>query len=101
MGGVGELKHVGTHVMEGDIFQPDDDQVQRLIIQGAYRPALERLIHSYQHLIVRYCVTMLGDTGYGDEIARRCSSEPTPPCHASGRRPRSAPGSWRLPASNA
>ena len=70
MGGVGELKHVGTHVMEGDIFQPDDDQVQRLIIQGAYRPALERLIHSYQHLIVRYCVTMLGDTGYGEEIAQ-------------------------------
>ena len=61
---------MGIHVMEADISQPSDDQVHRLITQGAYRPALERLIHSYQHLIVRYCVTMLGDTGHGEEIAQ-------------------------------
>ena len=70
MGEVGELTHMGTHVMEGDISQPGDDQVHRLITQGAYRPALERLLHSHQHLIVRYCITMLGDTGHGEEIAQ-------------------------------
>jgi len=56
--------------MEWDISQAGDDRVQRLIAQGAYRQALEALVHSYQHLIVRYCVTMLRDPAHGEEVAQ-------------------------------
>jgi RNA polymerase sigma-70 factor, ECF subfamily len=56
--------------MEGDTSQAADDQVQRLIARGAYRQALEELVRGYQHLIVRYCVMMLGDTGLGEEVAQ-------------------------------
>jgi RNA polymerase sigma-70 factor (ECF subfamily) len=57
-------------VMEGDASQAADDQVQRLIARGEYRSALEGLVRGYQHLIVRYCVTMLGDTAHGEEVAQ-------------------------------
>jgi RNA polymerase sigma-70 factor, ECF subfamily len=70
MSGVGELRHVGTHVMEGDTFQAGDDEVRRLIVGGDYRSALEALVWGYQHLIVRHCTAMLGDTGHGEEIAQ-------------------------------
>ena len=56
--------------MEGDASQAGDDQVRRLIAQGDYRPALEGLVRGYQHLIVRHCVAMLGDTGHGEEVAQ-------------------------------
>jgi RNA polymerase sigma factor (sigma-70 family) len=48
-------------VMAGDASPANDDEVRRLIAQGAYRPALEVLVRGYQHLIVRYYVTLLGD----------------------------------------
>jgi RNA polymerase sigma-70 factor, ECF subfamily len=70
MGGVGELTHVDTHVMEGDTSQASDDEVQRLIARGDYRAALGALVRAYQHVVVRYCVTMLGDTGHGEEVAQ-------------------------------
>jgi RNA polymerase sigma-70 factor, ECF subfamily len=56
--------------MEGDASQVADDQVQRLIARGEYRSALEALVRGYQRVIVRYCVTMLGDTGHGEEVAQ-------------------------------
>jgi RNA polymerase sigma-70 factor, ECF subfamily len=56
--------------MEGDASQAADDQVQRLIARGEYRSALEALVRGYQRVIVRYCVTMLGDTGHGEEVAQ-------------------------------
>ena len=57
-------------MMAGDPFQAGDDQVQRLIAQGAYHPALEALVRTYQHLIVRHCTAMLGDAGHGEEVAQ-------------------------------
>jgi RNA polymerase sigma-70 factor (ECF subfamily) len=57
-------------VMAGDASQAADDQVQRLIARGEYRSALEGLVRGYQRVIVRYCVTMLGDTGHGEEVAQ-------------------------------
>jgi hypothetical protein len=56
-------------VLEGDASQAADDQVQHLMARGEYRAALEELVRSYQHLIVRYGVTMLGDAGHGEEVA--------------------------------
>jgi DNA-directed RNA polymerase specialized sigma24 family protein len=57
-------------MMEGDASRAADDQVQHLMARGEYRAALEGLVRSYQHLIVRYCVALLGDTGHGEEVAR-------------------------------
>jgi RNA polymerase sigma-70 factor (ECF subfamily) len=57
-------------MMAGDSFQADDGQVRRLMAQGAYRPALEALVRTYQHLIVRHCTAMLGDTAHGEEVAQ-------------------------------
>jgi RNA polymerase sigma-70 factor (ECF subfamily) len=57
-------------MMEWDPFQAGDDQVRRLMAQGAYRPALEALVRGYQHLIVRHCTAMLGDAAHGEEIAQ-------------------------------
>jgi RNA polymerase sigma factor (sigma-70 family) len=56
--------------MEQEASQAGDADVQRLITQGNYRPALEALVRRYQHLIVRYCVTMLGEAGSGEEVAQ-------------------------------
>ena len=67
---LGELIHVGTHAMEGNISQTGDDEVQRLVARGEYRSALEALVRGYQHLIVRYCTAMLGDAGHGEEVAQ-------------------------------
>jgi RNA polymerase sigma-70 factor, ECF subfamily len=56
--------------MEGDASEVADDQVQRLVARGDYRAALAALVGAYQHLIVRYCVAMLGDAGQGEEVAQ-------------------------------
>jgi RNA polymerase sigma-70 factor (ECF subfamily) len=56
--------------MERDAFQASDDQVRHLIAQGEYRAALEALVRGYQHLIVRHCTAMLGDTASGEEVAQ-------------------------------
>jgi RNA polymerase sigma factor (sigma-70 family) len=56
--------------MEQETSQAGDADVQRLIAQGLYRQALEALVRRYQHLIVRHCVTMLGEAGYGEEVAQ-------------------------------
>ena len=56
--------------MERDASEAGDDQVRRLMAQENYRAALEVLVRNYQHLIIRYCVTMLGDTGHGEEVAQ-------------------------------
>jgi RNA polymerase sigma-70 factor, ECF subfamily len=58
------------YIMEEDVSQTGDDQVRRLMAQGAYRPALEALVRGYQHLIVRHCTAMLGDAGHGEEVAQ-------------------------------
>jgi RNA polymerase sigma-70 factor, ECF subfamily len=56
--------------MEWDLSQAGDAQVQHLIAQGAYRPALEVLVRSYQHMIVQHCTAMLGDAAHGEEVAQ-------------------------------
>jgi RNA polymerase sigma-70 factor, ECF subfamily len=56
--------------MERDAFQASDDEVQRLMAWGDYRAALEALVQSYQHLIVRHCTAMLGDAASGEEVAQ-------------------------------
>jgi RNA polymerase sigma factor (sigma-70 family) len=56
--------------MQWGAFQAGDDEVQRLMAQGAYRQALEALVRSYQHLIVRHCTAMLGDAAHGEEMAQ-------------------------------
>jgi RNA polymerase sigma-70 factor (ECF subfamily) len=56
--------------MEEDASQTADDQVRRLMAQGAYRPALEALVRGYQHVIVRHCTAMLGDAAHGEEVAQ-------------------------------
>jgi RNA polymerase sigma-70 factor, ECF subfamily len=65
-----EIHFPGAHATAGGTSWTGEAEVERLVARRAYRPALERLIHSYQHLIVRYCVAMLGDTGHGEEIAQ-------------------------------
>jgi RNA polymerase sigma-70 factor (ECF subfamily) len=69
-GHLGERRHVRTPVMEVDASQTGDDEVQRLMAQGAYRPALEALVRGYQCLIVRHCTAMLGDEAHGEEVAQ-------------------------------
>ena len=88
-------------MMEGDASQATDDQVQRLIARGEYRSALEALVRGYQRVIVRYCVTMLGDAGHGEEVAQEVFLGAYAAMPRFGRRPRSAPGSWPSPASSA
>jgi RNA polymerase sigma-70 factor (ECF subfamily) len=65
-----ERSHARIQVMAGDASQASDDQVRRLMAQGAYRPALEALVVGYQHLIVRHCTAMLGDAAHGEEMAQ-------------------------------
>jgi hypothetical protein len=36
------------------------DELVRLIAEGAYRPALEALVQSCQHLIIHHRIAMLG-----------------------------------------
>jgi RNA polymerase sigma-70 factor, ECF subfamily len=67
---LGELLVVRTHMTDWDASETSDDEVQRLIAQGAYRAALEGLVGDYQHLIVRHCTAMLGDAAQGEEVAQ-------------------------------
>jgi RNA polymerase sigma-70 factor (ECF subfamily) len=69
-GHLGELLVVRTHMTDWDAYETSDDEVQRLIAQGAYRAALEALVRGYQHLIVRHCTAMLGDAAQGEEVAQ-------------------------------
>jgi RNA polymerase sigma-70 factor, ECF subfamily len=69
-GHLGELLTVPTHMTDWGAYHASDDEVQRLIAQGAYRAALEGLVGDYQHLIVRYCTAMLGDAAQGEEVAQ-------------------------------
>jgi RNA polymerase sigma-70 factor (ECF subfamily) len=69
-GHLGELLMVRTHMTDWDAYETSDDEVQRLIAQGAYRAALEGLVRGYQHLIVRHCTAMLGDAAQGEEVAQ-------------------------------
>jgi|SRR5882724_4261952 RNA polymerase sigma-70 factor (ECF subfamily) len=66
----GNYSLVRTHMREWDAYQAADDRVQRLTTQGAYREALEGLVQSYQHLLVRYCTAMLGHAAHGAEVAQ-------------------------------
>jgi RNA polymerase sigma-70 factor (ECF subfamily) len=56
--------------MEGDASQAGDAEVERLVARGEYRSALEALVRGDQHVVVRYCVAMLGDSGHGEEVAQ-------------------------------
>ena len=67
---LGESIHAGTPATAGDASQTGDAEVERLVARGDYRSALEALVGGYQHLIVRYCVAMLGDAGQGEEVAQ-------------------------------
>jgi RNA polymerase sigma-70 factor, ECF subfamily len=69
-GELGESIQAGTHATVGDTSQTGDAEVEPLIAQGAYRPALEALVRGYQHLIVRHCTAMLGDAAQGEEVAQ-------------------------------
>jgi hypothetical protein len=68
---LGDLEELLLGRTQGsDVSQTGDDQVQRLLAQGAYRAALEALVRGYQHLIVRHCTAMLGDAAHGEEVAQ-------------------------------
>jgi RNA polymerase sigma-70 factor, ECF subfamily len=69
-GGFGEPMHAGTHARAGDTSQTGDAEVERLVVRGDYRSALETLVRGYQHLIVRHCTAMLGDAAHGAEVAQ-------------------------------
>jgi RNA polymerase sigma-70 factor (ECF subfamily) len=56
--------------MDESVSTASDALVQRLLAEGAYRQALEALVRAYQHLMVRYCTTMLGDVTQGEEVAQ-------------------------------
>ena len=56
--------------MAGDASQAADARCERLVAQGDYHAALEALVRAYQHLIVRHCIAMLGDTAHGEEVAQ-------------------------------
>jgi RNA polymerase sigma-70 factor, ECF subfamily len=62
--------HAGTPATVGDASEATDAEVERLVARGDYRAALEVLVRAYQHLVVRHCVAMLGDTGHGEEVAQ-------------------------------
>jgi RNA polymerase sigma-70 factor, ECF subfamily len=67
---LGESIYAGTPATAGDTSQTRDAKVERLVARGDYRAALAALVGGYQHLIVRYCVTMLGEDGQGEEVAQ-------------------------------
>jgi RNA polymerase sigma-70 factor (ECF subfamily) len=52
-------------------YDAGDAVVQRLMAQGEYRQALDALVRSYQHLLVRHCTAMLGNTADGDDAAQK------------------------------
>jgi RNA polymerase sigma-70 factor (ECF subfamily) len=56
--------------MAGDTSQTGDAEVEHLVVRGEYRSALEALVRGYQHVVVRYCVAMLGDAASGEEVAQ-------------------------------
>jgi RNA polymerase sigma-70 factor (ECF subfamily) len=56
--------------MDWSTYTVGDALVQRLMAQGAYRQALEALVQTYQHLMVRHCTAMLGDRTHGEEVAQ-------------------------------
>jgi RNA polymerase sigma-70 factor, ECF subfamily len=67
---LGESRHAGTHATAGDTAQTGDAEVEHLVVRGQHRAALEALVRGCQHVVVRYCVAMLGDTGQGEEVAQ-------------------------------
>jgi RNA polymerase sigma-70 factor, ECF subfamily len=69
-GALGESIDTGTHATAGDTFQRGDAEVEHLVARGDYHAALAALLGAYQHLIVRYCVVMLGEAGQGEEVAQ-------------------------------
>jgi RNA polymerase sigma-70 factor (ECF subfamily) len=48
----------------------DDDRIRNAMADGDFRQALEELVRTYQHLIVGFCVNMLGKTEQGEEVAQ-------------------------------
>jgi RNA polymerase sigma-70 factor (ECF subfamily) len=70
IGLLGELLVARAGVMDWSAYNACDELVQRLIAQGDYRQALEVLVRGYQHLIVRHCTALLGDTTQGQEVAQ-------------------------------
>jgi RNA polymerase sigma-70 factor (ECF subfamily) len=47
-----------------------DDAILHAIAAGDFRKALEALVCGYQHAIVGFCIQMLGNPHYGQEVAQ-------------------------------
>ena len=57
--------------MDWSAYDAGDAVVQRLMAQGEYRQALDALVRSYQHLLVRHCTAMLGNAADGEDVAQK------------------------------
>lgn len=68
------LIHIATSgnymVMKQARQEHDDDLIRSAIVDGDFRRALEVLVRTYQHVVVGFCVNMLGKTEQGEEVAQ-------------------------------
>ena len=55
--------------MDWKAQQDCDEKVQRALSSGAFLDALEALVQGYQHAVVGFCVNMVCDLHYGEDIA--------------------------------
>lgn len=56
--------------MDSDKHKAYDEAVRSEIARGDFRRALEVLVEGYQHFIVSFCIHMLGEMAYGEEVAQ-------------------------------
>jgi RNA polymerase sigma-70 factor (ECF subfamily) len=56
--------------MDWERQKTHDEMVERNIAAGDFRAALEALVRGYQHVVVGFCVNMLGDTTRAEEVAQ-------------------------------
>ena len=56
--------------MDWKAQQACDEDVQRALASGAFLEALETLVQGYQRAVVGFCVNMVGDVHYGEDVAQ-------------------------------
>jgi RNA polymerase sigma-70 factor, ECF subfamily len=53
-----------------DFLRPYDAQVQSELAAGDVTQAFEALLRGYQHVVVQYCIALLGNTADGEDVAQ-------------------------------
>ena len=81
-----------------DFLRPYDAQVQSALAAGDVTQACEALLQGYQHVVVQYCIALLGNEADGEDVAQEVFEAIARASPAMSHRRSSAHGSFRLSA---